>query len=144
MRRGEVVGAMGSRSSFGSFVQDGHGRFIAQIGGSDKDVPQLRDLVTDPAGKALVAMLQSQGDISRLTAGPPGIPQDRLEALRGAYRKAMEDPELQAKAVRFERSVEPAYGDDLLALVKAALNQPPEIVELLKKTLETPGEGAQK
>jgi len=144
MRRGEIVGAMGSRSSFGSFVQDGHGRFIAQIGGSDKDVPQLRDLVSDPAGKALVAMLQSQGDISRLTAGPPGIPQDRLEALRGAYRKAMEDPELQAKAVRFERSVEPAYGDELLALVNAALNQPPEIVELLKKTLETPGEGAQK
>ena len=144
MRRGEIVGAMGSRSSFGSFVQDGHGRFIAQIGGADKDVPQLRDLVTDPAGKALVAMLQSQGDISRLTAGPPGIPQDRLDALRRAFRKAMEDPELQNKAERLERSVEPAYGDELLTMIKAALNQPPEIAAMLKATLDQPkAEGAE-
>ena len=119
-------------------MQDGHGRFIAQIGGKDTDVPQLKDLVTDPAGKALLAMLQSQGDIARLTAGPPGIPQDRLDALRTAYRQAMEDRELQAKAEKLERSVEPAYGDELLAMVKAALDQPPEIVELLKKTLDKP------
>ena len=142
MRRGEIVGAMGSRSSFGSFVQDGHGRFIAQIGGNDKDVPQLRDLVTDPSGKALVAMLQSQGDISRLTAGPPGIPQDRLDALRMAFRKAMEDPELQAKAEKLERAVEPAYGDELLAMINTALNQPPEIVTMLKVTLEAPKDEA--
>ena len=138
MRRGEIVGAMGSRSSFGTFVQDGHGRFIAQIGGKDKDVPQLKDLVTDPSARALLAMLQSQGDIARLTAGPPGIPQDRLDALRAAFRKAMEDPELQAKAEKLERSVEPAYGDDLLEMVKAALNQPPEIAAMLKTTLDRP------
>src|SRR6187401_3172092 len=32
MRRGEIAGTTGSRSSFGSFVQEGQGRFIAQIG----------------------------------------------------------------------------------------------------------------
>jgi tripartite-type tricarboxylate transporter receptor subunit TctC len=138
MRRGEIVGTTGSRSSFGSFVQDGHGRFIAQIGGRDTDVPQLRDLAKDPAAKALVTMLQAQGDVARLTAGPPGIPQDRLDALRDAYRKAMEDPELQAKAEKLERSVEPAYGEEVAEMVKAALNQPPEIVEMLRKTLEQP------
>jgi len=83
-------------------------------------------------------MLQAQGDIARLTAGPPGIPQDRLDALRAAYRKAMEDPELQAKAEKLERSVEPAYGEDVAQMVKAALKQPPDIVEMLKKTLEQP------
>jgi tripartite-type tricarboxylate transporter receptor subunit TctC len=138
MRRGEIVGTTGSRSSFGSFVQEGQGRFIAQIGGSDTDVPQLKDLAKDPSAKALVSMLQAQGDIARLTAGPPGIPQDRLDALRDAYRKAMEDPELRAKAEKLERSVEPAYGEDVANMVKAALNQPPEIVEMLKKVLETP------
>ena len=143
MRRGEVVGAMGSRSSFGSFVQDGHGRFIAQIGGKDKDVPQLGDLVTDPSAKKLLAMLRSQGEISRLTAGPPGIPQDRLDALREAYRKALEDPELQAKAAKLRRSVEPVYGDELLEMVKEALDQPPEIVALLKQILAKPKAEAQ-
>ena len=138
MRRGEIGGTTGSRSSFGSFVQEGQGRFIAQIGGSDTDVPQLKELARDPSAKALVSMLQAQGDIARLTAGPPGIPQDRLDALRAAYRKAMEDPELQAKAEKLERSVEPAYGEDVAQMVKAALKQPPDIVEMLKKTLEQP------
>jgi tripartite-type tricarboxylate transporter receptor subunit TctC len=138
MRRGEIAGTTGSRSSFGSFVQEGQGRFIAQIGGNDTDVPQLKDLAKDPSAKALVSMLQAQGDIARLTAGPPGIPQDRLDALRAAYRKAMEDPEMQAKAEKLERSVEPAYGEDVANMIKAALNQPPEIVDMLKKTLEQP------
>ena len=33
MRRGEIVGTIGSRSSFEQFVKNGYGRFIAQIGG---------------------------------------------------------------------------------------------------------------
>jgi tripartite-type tricarboxylate transporter receptor subunit TctC len=138
MRREEIVGAMGSRSSFGSFVQDGHGRFIAQIGGDSTDVPQLRDLVSEPAAKSLISLIQSQSDISRLTAGPPGIPEDRLAALRDTYRKALEDKELQAKAEKLERSVAPAYGDALLTMVKAALDQPPETIAMLKQTLNPP------
>jgi len=136
MRRGEVQGGMGSRSSFEQFVKNGYGRFIAQIGGSDKDVPQLATLVTDPAAKEIVALIRSQGDIARLTAGPPGIPPDRLGALRAAYRKALEDKELQAKAEKLERPIDPAIGDEVLDMVKAALNQRPESVALLKQALE--------
>jgi hypothetical protein len=98
--------------------------------------------VTDPAAKALVALVQSQGDISRLTAGPPGIPQDRLDALRNAYRMAVEDPELQAKAAKLERPLEPAYGEEVARMVKAALTQAPETVALLKEALEPPKETA--
>jgi putative tricarboxylic transport membrane protein len=136
MRRGEVVGGIGSRSSFEQFVRNGYGRFIAQIGGSDKDVPQLKDLVTDPTAEELIALVQSQGDVARLTAGPPGIPNDRLQALREAYRRAMEDKELQGKAEKLERPVEPAYGDDVLKLLQAALKQKPETVAALKHALE--------
>jgi hypothetical protein len=86
--------------------------------------------------------VQSQGDISRLTAGPPGIPQDRLDALRSAYRRAMEDPEMQAKASKLERPLEPAYGEDVRRMVKAALTQSPETIALLKEALEPPKEAA--
>jgi tripartite-type tricarboxylate transporter receptor subunit TctC len=136
MRRGETAGGMGSRSSFEQFVKNGFGRFIAQIGGKETDVPQLKDLIKDPNGLSVVALIQSQGDIARLTAGPPGIPQDRVEALRGAYKKALEDKELQEKAAKLERPVDPAYGDDVLKLVKEALNQKPEVVAVLKAALE--------
>jgi tripartite-type tricarboxylate transporter receptor subunit TctC len=142
IRRGEVHASISSRSSWEPFVKNGYGHFVFQIGGNQPDVPQLMNLVTDPAAKALVALVQSQGDISRLTAGPPGIPPDRLDALRTAYRKAMEDPELQAKAAKLERPLEPAYGEDVARMVKAALTQAPETVALLKEALEPPKEAA--
>lgn len=138
IRRGEVQASISSRSSWEAFVKNGYGRFLVQIGGNHPDVPQLADLVTDPPAKALVALVQSQGDISRLTAGPPGIPQDRLDALRMAYRKAMEDPEMQAKAAKLERPLEPAYGEDVARMVKAALTQSPETIALLKQALAQP------
>ena len=136
MRRGETNGGLGSRSSLEQFVKNGYGRFIAQIGGKETDVPQLKDLIKDPDGQSMVALIQSQGDIARLTAGPPDIPADRLAALRDAYRKAMEDKELQAKAEKLERPVDAAYGDDVLKLIKEALNKKPEVIAVLKAALE--------
>jgi tripartite-type tricarboxylate transporter receptor subunit TctC len=135
MRRGEIHASISSRSSWENFVKSGYGRFIVQIGGGQRDVPQLADQVTDQDTKALIALVQSQGDVSRLTAGPPNIPADRLEALRGAYRKALQDPELQARAEKLERPVDPAFGDDVLAMVKAALDQTPATIGLLKDTM---------
>ena len=136
MRRGEAAGTMGSRSSFEQFVKNGYGRFVAQIGGKQTDLPQVRDMIKDPKGLTFVALIQSQGDIARLTAGPPGIPADRMEALRDAYKKAMEDPELKAKADKLNIPIDPAYGDDVLKLVKDALNQPPEVIAVVKSALE--------
>ena len=105
-------------------------------------MPQLAPLVTDPTGKQLIALIQSQSDIVRFTAGPPGIAGERLEVLRTAYRKALEDKELQAKAEKLERPVDPAYGEDVLKAVQEALNQTPQTVAVLKEAMTTPKEGA--
>ena len=136
MRRAEVSGTIGSRSSFDGFVKNGYGRFIAQIGGKDKDVPQLSSLVTDPNGRTMISLIASQGEIARLTAGPPNIPKERLEALRGAYKKAMEDKDLKARVAKLGIPLDPDYGDDVLRQVKAAINQSPETIALLARTLD--------
>ncbi len=137
MRRGEIVGTVSSRYTIEQFMKDGFARYITQIGGNEKDYPQLRDQVKEKDALALIKLIETQGDIQRLTAGPPGIPQDRLNALRTAFRKAMEDPELQQKAIRAGRPLDPAYGDDVLAMIKTALDQPPATVTMLKQALET-------
>ncbi len=136
MRRGEVVGSISARSTWEPFVRNGYARYIAQIGGDQTDIPQLATLVTDPAAKALIALIQTQCDVSRLTAGPPGIPDDRLAALRSAYRLAMEDQELLAKTEKLGLPIEPAYGDTVLQMIKEALKQSPEVVALLAETLK--------
>ena len=137
MRRGEIAGTIGSRSSVQQFVANGYGRLIAQIGGSETDVPQLASMVKDEKALALIALIQSQGDIARLTAGPPGIPADRLNALIETYRRAMNDKDLQARADKFGYPVDPAYGEEVLKIVKAALNQSDETKALLTEALKT-------
>src|SRR5688572_26197031 len=80
MMRGEVCAQIGSTSSLEPFVENGHGKFILQVGGeSEEGVPQARDLATDERGRSIIALIDALSEISRLTAGPPGIPQDRLQ-----------------------------------------------------------------
>ena len=137
MRRGEIIGSIASRSSYSTFIENGYGRYIAQIGGNDKDVPQLASMVKDQKALDLIALVQSQGDIARLTAGPPAIPADRMKALIDAYKKAMEDKELQARAEKLERPVEPAYGEDVAKAIAKALNQSEETKQLLAEALKS-------
>jgi hypothetical protein len=54
----------------------------------------------------------------------------------------MEDKELQEKAAKGGRPVEPLYGEEVAQMVKASLVQSPKTVDTLKKALtevETPG-----
>ena len=136
MRRGEIVGTIGSRSSLQQFVNNGYGRFIAQIGGLENDVPQMSAWASDEAASNSIALIQSQGDIARLTAGPPGIPADRLNVLIDTYKKALNDPDLQARAIKFGYPIEPAYGEDVAKIINKALQQNDETITLLIEALK--------
>ena len=137
IRRGEVQGILGARSSLEPFVKEGHAVMIAQIGGSQTDVPQLATLVGDnEEAQRAIALVGSQANIARFTAGPPGIPEERLQTLRDAYQAAVTDPEFIAKAAELKLPVDPLVGDPVAAAVSAALNQTPEMVAFLKSTLK--------
>ena len=128
----------GRASTYEEFVKNGFGRYIVQIGGTEADVPQLGDMVSDPTSTALLSLIRSQGEVARLTAGPPGIPADRLDALRAAFLDALNDEELKARAAKLlGRPVEPAGGDEVSKLVKAALDQTPETINLIKEGMRT-------
>jgi tripartite-type tricarboxylate transporter receptor subunit TctC len=135
MRRGEIDANLGALSTYEPFVKSGYGHFALQIGGDPlPGVPQADKLADTKDGKALIALVHSQAEISRLTAGPPGIPQARLDYLRAAYKKALEDPELRDQATKGgDRPIEPLYGEEVAARVREALNQPPELLEFIKE-----------
>lgn len=136
MRRGEIDASLGSLSSATLFVNNGYGRFIAQIGGTaTPGVPMLGSIVKDKNAKAIAALIGSQAELARFTAGPGGIPADRTTALIAAYKKSMEDKELIAQAEKAGRPVEPLYGDDVAKAVQAALDQPPETVAMVSEIL---------
>jgi tripartite-type tricarboxylate transporter receptor subunit TctC len=135
--REEVDGTFASMSSYAPFVTDGEGRFLVGVGGESKDgVPQARDLTEDEVGEALVAVIESQATLARLTASPPGVPEDRLAALREAYLAALSDPELLADAEKLGIPIVPLGGNDVAKAVSAALDRPPEIKQVIAKLLE--------
>ena len=131
MRRGEIIGTMASRSAYDQFVKNGYGRYIAQFGGLETDLPQMSTLVTEEDAKRLVQLVSVQGDISRLTAAPPGVPAPQLNALRAAYKMALEDEDLRTRAKKAEMPIEALYGEEVAKAVANALKQPPRVVELL-------------
>jgi tripartite-type tricarboxylate transporter receptor subunit TctC len=138
-----IDAVFGPKSRYGAFVASGQGRAIFQIGGNDPDIPQLGDLIRRKGSedaKAVVALIQCQAELARLTAGPPDIPAARLEALRTAYRAALESPALQAEAAQANRPVMPyAVGDTVADEIDAALDQSPETIDAIAATfLENP------
>lgn len=134
--RGELVGMMGGESSVHSFLSSGKGRALLQIGGKPMvGAPLAKDIVTTPDGKALVALIGSQAELARFTAGPPKIPPGRLAVLRAAYRHALTSKEFVDEATKGNRPVDPAFGEEVAEVVRAAFQQTPAAVALLKEVL---------
>ncbi|HSR70983.1 MAG TPA: tripartite tricarboxylate transporter substrate-binding protein [Kiloniellales bacterium] len=134
--RAEADGSMASKSSYQDFVDNGNGRFVLQIGGSDAgDIPQARDLAKTDKARQLANVIESQATLGRFTAGPPGIPEDRLEALRDAYMAALKDPGLLAEAEKLGIPIDPMRGDEVQVAVAKALDRSPEVVEIIARAV---------
>ncbi|MCH8859302.1 MAG: hypothetical protein IID54_06970, partial [Proteobacteria bacterium] len=136
MIRGEVDGVLGSASSLDQFVRAGHGKYVLSVAGVHSvlpGVPQASEFVRREDARPLLALIEIMAVIGRLTAGPPGIPEGRLAVLRRAYDAAARDPELLADAERLRLPIDPTTGAEVAERVRTLLNQPPEIVALLKR-----------
>jgi tripartite-type tricarboxylate transporter receptor subunit TctC len=135
MLRGDVAGVLGAASSHDEFVRRGDGKFIVSVAGARSripGVPQARQFVKDPNDLRLLSLVETLAELGRLTAGPPNIPPARLAALREAFLKTVADPALLADAKRIQIPIQTGSGEEVTAKVRSALNQPPEVVTLLR------------
>ena len=136
MLRGEVAAQVGTVDSLKEFVASGRGFWALALSGDAKalpGVPRMSDYVKDERGKKLLALLQGLSELGRLTAGPPGIPANVLTAERAAMTEVMHDPAFLADAKKLNLPIEYLPGDAVDGKIKAAMNQPAETVEALKK-----------
>lgn len=138
MMRGEVIGHVASLSSIAPFIEAGNGKVVLAIGGDFQ--PQAVDQAVDDQGKGIASLIAANSIIGRLTAAPPGVPEPVLEELRAAYLAALSDPEFLAEAEKIGIPVDPAGGEQVEALVRAALGQTPETAAIIAQALaiETP------
>lgn len=104
------------------------------------DVPNVLELVNDPEAQQIVKFLSSIGPIGRGYATPPGVPEDRVAALRDAYSKVMQDPKFLAEMKELNLPViTPISGVDAQKNVDDALKISPELVKKVKQLVAVPG-----
>jgi tripartite-type tricarboxylate transporter receptor subunit TctC len=99
------------------------------------DVPLLIDLSNDPNIKAVFEIMSITADIGRPFVTAPGVPADRVAALRKAFEETMVDPEFLADAARVNIEIKLVPGHELETMVKRVLSSPKSAIALLKSAL---------
>jgi tripartite-type tricarboxylate transporter receptor subunit TctC len=149
MEKGEVqcragtVSAYVGREPTRTWAGNGFVRALVQSGTRRypklPDVPTLYELMetykTPDATKRVAKVLLSSGDLGRPFFGPPGMAADRVKILRAAFTKTMHDETLLAEARKKKWDLDPLGGEELEALAKEIMVQPPEVIERVKKVL---------
>jgi tripartite-type tricarboxylate transporter receptor subunit TctC len=88
------------------------------------------------SGRRLVTVMLASGEFFRPHYGPPGIPPERVKILREAYMRTMKDPAFLAEAEKRKLQISPSSGEEMDALIKEVMVQPPEVIERMKKLLK--------
>lgn len=136
MMRGEIDATFGAASSVRAFVRNGYARSVARVGSHTADPldgPDVSPLVTSTEGREILALVGTIAHLGRWTAGPPGIPAERLEILRRAYDAALADSELSAAARQMDLPITPMRGQDLGDHVRTALEPPDHVRDLVRR-----------
>jgi tripartite-type tricarboxylate transporter receptor subunit TctC len=131
------------REPFETWHKKGFDRHILQ-GGPKRD-PRLPDTPTlfelmdqfksSEVSRRVTRIVLASGDFGRPMVVGPGVPPDRVKVLREAYAKAMRDPGLIDEAKKGQMDMEHTPGEELQNLMKEFMNQPPDVVERVKKVL---------
>jgi tripartite-type tricarboxylate transporter receptor subunit TctC len=94
------------------------------------NVPLVVALTKDPVKSAILRLVFSRQTMARPFAAPPGIPEERLQALRAAFDATMRDKDFLAEARQLDLEVRPVSGADIDTLVANLAATPAEIRKL--------------
>jgi len=90
-------------------------------------VPRVLDYAKTDAQRAVLEVLFSQLLLGRPLAGPPGMPAERLAALRSAFDATMKDADLRAEADKLGLDIDPASAAEVDELLKRYAAYPAEV-----------------
>ena len=100
------------------------------------DVPLLMELPEGANDKAALRLLSAPTTIGRPIFAPPGVPADRVQALRAAFDATMRDQAFTAEAKSLKLDLQPVSGVELQRIVADIVATPPHVVQRLKTVLE--------
>src|ERR1700681_1876672 len=94
------------------------------------DTPSIVEVARDADQQAALKLILSRQTMARPYVAPPGLPPERLAALRAAFDATMTDPDFLADAQRQDLEVRPVSGPQADALINEIYATPPAVVKL--------------
>lgn len=101
-------------------------------------VPMVMDLAKNDQQRQAMRLLFARTEYARPYFLPPGVPAERVQALRGAFDATMRDPAFVAEAEKLQLELSPMTGQALQELVGDLARTPPSIVARVKAALDVP------
>ena len=113
-------------------VESGNAKVFVQMGMKRNprfaDVPTAIDLVSDPDHKRMFEIAFTDQIMGRPFAVAPGVPAERVAALRAAFDATMKDAEFLAEAKKQRMEIDPVAGAEINALLDRVYSSPPELI----------------
>jgi tripartite-type tricarboxylate transporter receptor subunit TctC len=138
MERGEVKGRCGwSWSSVlaarPSWVKEKKINILVQLALAKHpdlpEVPLVTDLAESPEQRQMLRMIFARQVMGRPFLAPPGVPAERVAALRAAFMATMADKDFLADSEKAKLEINPVPGEQVEALVKEIYATPPEVAK---------------
>ena len=98
-------------------------------------VPTMSELVTSDDGRIVMRVLAGTAEIGRSILTTPGVPRERLAALRTAFAALLKDSDFLAATQKRRLMIDPASGEQMDAVTRETMKLPKEVVERLRKVL---------
>ena len=145
MSRGEVDGGCGFalsslKTSRRQDWESGEIRAIIQTGFEKSnelnDVPHVYDFAKTEDDKRVMHLLYGTHALGRPVSAPPGIPIERVKALRDAFNATMKDPLFLAEAGKQDMPIDPWTGDQTEQVITQFTSYPPAIYGRARNVLE--------
>jgi len=102
---------------------------------NEMGIPRTADFAKTGEERNVLELLYSQGVFGRPYILPPGVPADRVAALRKAFIAALHDKQLLAEADTMKLDIDPISGEELQALVAKLYALPPSVAARTKQAL---------
>jgi tripartite-type tricarboxylate transporter receptor subunit TctC len=101
-----------------------------------EEVPLLRDLATNEEQQRVFDFICNAVSVARPLVTNPGVPPDRVAALRRAFDATLADPAFLQDAARQNLEISARSGEELQKVVYDILDASPDLLEKIREIIE--------
>lgn len=99
-------------------------------------VPTIAELGQSTEGTGVLRAIAASAEIGRSIITTPGVPPERLAALRTAFQAMMNDPEFIAAMEKRNIPINTATGEEMDEVTKEVMKTPKGTLELTKSLIK--------